>query len=839
MPVPQTRNEISGGIVVGPAILGRDITVMLPPQVSLATSGLPAGSPAFTGRQRDLDRLLDSLTPTASADQAGTERAQAVVVTAVGGLAGVGKTELAVQAARAALRRGWFPGGVLFADLFGYDDDRRRDPGQVLEGMLGALGVPGEHIPTHAQDRSRVFRSILAEFAARGRRVLVVADNVNTPHQAELLLPTDGRNAAIVTSRHTLAMLDARLLDLNVLDVDDAVAMLDETLRIAHPHDTRIPGDPVGAAALAEACGYLPLALRIAAALLAEDPGHTPIALTSELHQVQPIEGLAYGRDGVRRAFELSYRTLTPDQRHLFRLLTVNPGPDTSTTAAAVLTGQDEPTTRKRLKDLARAHLIERGTAPDRWRMHDLVRQYATTLGLQHADTDQRDQALHRLLDHYLAATRAADAHLDPTAADPAARGFATREQALAWLDTELPNLTAAARTAADTGHPKTTVTLALALARFLDWRRLFNDWITLSTLARDTAARTGDRHGEGGALSTLGLALVGVRRFEEAVTAHQDAAAIYRELGDRRSEGGALNNLGSALAQVRRFDEAITAHQQNLAIFRETGDRHGEGGGLNNLGSALVGVGRFEEAIIAHQDAADIFRDLGDRRSEGGALGNLGSALVEVGRFEEAVAAHQDAAGILRELGDRHGEGTALNSLGSALAGVGRFEEAISAHQDAADIFRDLGDRHGEGGALNDLGLALVEAGRFDEAVTAHQQAAAFYHETGDRQAEGTVLGNLGSALVEMGRFDEAIAAHQQDLAICRELGDRHGEGTALTNLGNALRQARRFEEAIAVGLAAVESFAEVGDEPGETIARRALEETRRAGISPDPDHS
>ncbi|WP_146058972.1 hypothetical protein [Actinomadura rubteroloni] len=141
-------------------------------------------------------------------------------MTAVGGLAGVGKTELAVQAARTALRRGWFSGGVLFADLFGYDNDRRRDPGQVLEGMLGALGVPGEHIPAHAQDRSRLFRSVLAEFAARGRRILVVADNANTVHQAELLLPTDGSNAAIITSRHTLAMLNARLLDLNVLDPD-------------------------------------------------------------------------------------------------------------------------------------------------------------------------------------------------------------------------------------------------------------------------------------------------------------------------------------------------------------------------------------------------------------------------------------------------------------------------------------------------------------------------------------------------------------------------------------------------------------------------------------------
>ncbi|MFC0037344.1 tetratricopeptide repeat protein [Actinomadura rayongensis] len=703
----RTHNEINDAIVIGPAILGRDITLRLPAQVPLATSGLPAGSPAFTGRQDDLDRLLACLNPPASDDGAADDdagAARAVVVTAVGGLAGVGKTELAVQAARTALRRGWFAGGVLFADLFGYDDDRRRDPGQVLEGMLGALGVPGEHIPAHTQDRSRLLRSVLAEFAARGRRILVVADNANTARQAELLLPTDGVNAAIVTSRHTLAMLNARLLDLNVLDPDGALAMLDETLRIADPDDTRIPTDPTGAAALADACGHLPLALRIAAALLAEDPDHTPAALARELGQVQPIEGLAYGRDGVRSAFELSYRTLTPHQQRLFRILTVNPGPNISTAAAAALTDHDEPTVRHQLKDLARAHLIERAAGPDRWRMHDLVRQYATTLGLQHADTDHRDQALHRLLNHYDATTWAANARLDPTATTPTAREFTAREQALVWLDTELPNLTAAARTAADTGHPDTTIALALNLARFLEWRRLFNDWITLSTLARDTAQHTGDRNGTSRAMNNLGLALQEVRRFEEAITALQQATDIFRETGDRHGEGMALNNLGLALRQVRRFDEAITAHHDDLTICRETGDRHGEGVALNSLGIALQEVRRFEEAITAQQEAAAIYRETGDRHGEGRASNSLGIALQEVRRFDEAITAHQQAAAIYRETGDRHGEGRASNNLGLALREVRRFDEALAAGQEAVRAFVEVGDEYSEAIARQSL---------------------------------------------------------------------------------------------------------------------------------------
>lgn len=413
-----THNEMTGGIVIGPAIMGRDITVTLPAQVPLALSGLPAASPAFTGRKEDLAKALEVLAPPEPGSGSGDTAA--VVVTAVGGMGGVGKTELAVQAAHIALSRSWFPGGVLFADLFGYDEDRRRDPSQVLEGMLRALGVPGEHVPPDRDGRVRMYGSILAEFAARGRRVLVVADNTNTGHQVSMLLPTDGVSAAIVTSRHTLGMLNARLLDLNVLPQDEAERMLGRVVEVARPGDTRVANHPGDVAALVGACGRLPLAVRIVGALLAEDPALQAAQLTYELGELPPLEGLRYGGDGVAKALALSYRALTNEQQRMFRMLTINPGPDTSTAAAAILAGLAEPAARQILKDLARAHLIERGEVYGRWRMHDLIRQYATSLQDQHADSDGRDEALTRLLEFYLATTRAAAAHLDPTIADPA-----------------------------------------------------------------------------------------------------------------------------------------------------------------------------------------------------------------------------------------------------------------------------------------------------------------------------------------------------------------------------------------------------------------------------------
>lgn len=393
-----TDNEISGGVVIGPVIMGRDVTVTLPPQVPLAMSGLPATSAAFTGRETDLAAVLEVLRP--QNGKAGRGRFDcAVVVTAVGGLGGIGKTELAVQAARIATGRGWFPGGVLFVDMLGYDE-RRRESTQALGGLLRALGVPDGLIPADRFERARMYRSILTEFARSGRRVLVVADNVNGEQQVELLLPGDGVTAAIVTSRHTLGLLNARLLDLNELAAQTSLTMLERALRAARPGDNRLAQHPADAAEVVRLCGGLPLALRIAAALLAENPAMPVAALAAELRADKPVVGLAYGTAGVRAAFELSYRNLSASQQRMFRLLTVNPGAETTTEVAAALADRPQQQTRDNLKALARAHLIEQGSEYGRWKMHDLVRQYADDLARRHGG-GQRSRAFDRLLRHY------------------------------------------------------------------------------------------------------------------------------------------------------------------------------------------------------------------------------------------------------------------------------------------------------------------------------------------------------------------------------------------------------------------------------------------------------
>jgi tetratricopeptide (TPR) repeat protein len=784
----ETRNIISGGIFYGPVLMGRDfrnisIVTVQAAAAPVALAQLPALVAGFTGREPELAQI------TALLDPAGD--ATVMVVSAMTGLAGVGKTALAVHACHTARQAGWFPGGVLFIDLHGYDD-APVEPGQALDALLRALGVAAEHIPPGTEERAGLYRSALAGISDP---VLIIADNASSEAQVRLLLPGPGPHRVVVTSRHILAGLGARLLDVAVLDDETGVALLDRALRVARPNDDRISADQPGAVQLAGICGGLPLALQIAAALLKADPSRTVSEMTDEFaDEMRRLKTLRYD-DGsgtsvpsVAAAFELSYRQLDEDAARVFRLLPVNPGPDVSTAAAAVLADQPTIDTRNVIGQLVRAHLVDAAAgATGRWRMHDLLRLYARQLSDAHAHDDGREQARDRLLRYYHDTARAAQAHMRALPGTPAPTAFTGRDDALAWLDAERPNLIAAVTMAASTDRDQIAMQLPLRMGDYLYWRRRFDDWLAILVISRDAARRLGDRSNEAQALNNLGIALKETRRHEEAITAHQDAAAIFRETGDRYREGTALNNLATALWEIRRFEEAITACQEAAAIFRETGDRNPEGAALANLGVALKEARRFEEAITAHQDAAAIYRETGDRHREGMTLNGLGITLREARRFEEAITSCQDAAAILRETGDRHVEGAALANLGLALTDVGGFEEAITACQGAAAIFRETGDRNAEGEALNGLGIALREARQLEEAITSCQDAAAIFRETGDRHAEGIALDNLGLALREARRFEEAITAHQDAVAIFQATSDRYREDMALSNLESA----------------------------------------------------
>ena len=781
---------------------GRASAVVVP----VAASDAAAGS-VFVGRDDAVTALLGFLDPAA-------EGSPAVVVSSVSGLAGVGKTALAGHVASLAVGRGWYPGGAVFTDLRGYDPANRVSPGQLYGPLLRALGVPADEVPPVPDEQAAAYHRHLASLSQRDRPVLLVLDNVSGPDQVADLLPRHRAHRALVTSRHTLGELDGvRILDLDVLTEADAGELLDQVLRSRDPADRRITEQPRQARELARLCGGLPLALRITAALLADDVEMPLADMVAELADTSTrLSGLSYGERAVASAFDLSFRHMGErDARaaRMFWLLSVNPGPEVATEAAAVLADEPVPRVRGHLRVLRQAHLVERGTTTGRWRMHDLVDLFAARLAEAEAELPA---ARDRLLHHYLTSADAADDHLGALAGEPAPDRFPGRESALAWLDTERPNLVAAVDLAADIGHEAVAVDLALAIARFLDRRRHLDDHLVTAATAVRAAGRMADPSRLGRALNAVGMALADLRRFDEAIAAYERAVAVHRDTGNRRSEARTLANLGFALTQVRRFDEATEVFERAAVVFAELGDRHGEALVLANSAGTLQQQRRFDDAVAAHRRAVQIFAEVGDRDHEGRTLSNLGGALVEAQRFAEAVGVAERAVAVTAEMGDRHAEASALSVLGLALAGTGRLDDTIAAYERNLAIHREMGDRYAEGQTLGNVGVALQQGGRFAEALPMHEQAADICRELADRHGEAKELGNLGSALRELGRFAESIAAHERAAATFEELGDGYRTGTELGNLGLVHQAAGRPAEARECWQRASELFTELG---------------------------
>jgi tetratricopeptide (TPR) repeat protein len=777
-------------------VAGRDPTVAIAaadPGEPVTPGLLPRDVPGFTGRAEELARLM--------ALAAGGR----VVVTVIGGIAGVGKTALALHAAHQLL--GEFPDGHLYADLHGCTEGQDpAQPGEVLEVFLRSLGVAAEDVPADAEERSGLLRQVLAS-----RRVLMVLDNARAETQVRPLLPGAGTSLVLVTSRSVLPGLEAdERIVLDVLIEDDAVAML------AGLGGHRAAADPTAVAQVSRLCGRLPLALRIAGQLLATHPTWPVVRLVQLLaSERERLTRLGSGDPQVRAAFEVSYRQLAEADARLFRLLGLHPGPDFTTTAAAALAGTDDDAAEPALRRLAAAHLIAEDTV-GRFALHDLLRRFARDT-CQQADTlEDRNAAETRLVRHYENLAAFLDSCVDPklrSAAEQDGKPLSSMRQALAVFQAERPSLLAALCLATQRGWDEEIRRLSASMAGPLTLLRYLDDLLTVRESALAAARHAGETRAEGRALSNLGETCRRQRRFEEAITSYQQALVIFRKFDDRRAEGLALNDLGIVYQELRGFDEAIISYQQALVIFREVGDRHGEGLALDNLGIAHRELGRFDEAIISYQQALVIFRDAGDRRGQGQTLSDLGSAYRELRRFDEAITSYQQALAIRREVSDWYGEGQTLNHLGSAYGELQRSQEAIISFQQALVIFRKVGDRHEEGETLNNLGVAYEQVRRFDEAIASYQQTLAIKREARDRHGEGQTLNNLGNAYGELRRFEEASISYQQALAIFREVGDRHGEGGILTNLGTAYQEKRQPDRAAGCWREAASALRAAGD--------------------------
>ncbi|WP_369035648.1 ATP-binding protein [Streptomyces adonidis] len=658
-----------------------------------ALDALPARAVGFTGREAELRELLDAFDPAASGGGA-----EAVVVAAVSGLGGIGKTALAVQAGYEACGRGWFPGGVLFVDLHGYDEEPVTGD-QALEALLRALGMEPEHIPVGVDARAALYRSVLIDRAREKGPVLVLADNASLPTQVRPLLPGGAGHRLLVTSRDRLPQLGARLLSLDELTPDEAYDLLDRALRMAHPADNRVADDSDEVARLADLCGGLPLALQIAAARLVVDRDKPVGELAAELAESRDLlSHLNDGERNVRAAFDLSYKRLPLEQARVLRLLALAPGPDAGNEVVAALVGTDVPPVHA-LEALVRAHLVERGRGSERhrWRLHDLVRAFGVGVVAGNAGlVEEGEAARGRVLDSYYGWAREADAWLRWFSGLPVPERFGGRGEALGWLDGERAGLVAAVGWAQWERFAGKAVWLAQCLAKYLEWRRYFDDWVTVGRAAQEAARRSGDRQAEAIASDHLGFALREAGRVAEAIEAHTRARDLFQAVGYRRGEAVAWNHLGVALLELGRVVEAIEAHSLARDLFRAAGNLHSEASAWDNLGVALGKAGRVAEAVEAHTLAHDLYQAVGDRHREAFAWNNLGVALEDAGRVAEAVEGYSRALEVYREFEDWYWMGQVLHSLARVHASSDRPAEARAYLRQAADAYTRA-DAHAE----------------------------------------------------------------------------------------------------------------------------------------------
>jgi tetratricopeptide (TPR) repeat protein len=814
--IPPVRNTLTGN-PSGPTALahtvqggvGNTTHIHQSPATPMALDAVPGPPDGFTGRGDALREVTDRLNPEAA------QGPGAVVVSALSGMGGVGKTALALKAAQTTWEKGWFC-AHLFVDLHGYTPHTPPVTGPAaLDVLLRQVGVDPKGIPVEVGERAGFYRAALQALSRadeRGRPVLVVADNAHHLEQVEPLLPGPGGHQLLVTSRARLAVGGHQPLSLDTPPADEAVELITARLGTGDPRT----GDTEGLAALARRCGHLPLALKIAAALLARTPHLQPGELAQRLDKTAQFTD---GRDDLTAVFTSSLDHLPAEWVRVFALLGSNPGPDISTAAVAALTGLESERVEEVLEELAAAHLLTAHPG-GRWSMHDLLADHARHHPMedvgaeQNGQDDPREQALVRLLNFYTAVADAADDHLRALNGDTPPAVFTGRAQTLAWLEAEHDNLIAAVHTAHRIGHTHTAIALPGVLAEYLQLGRRFEDAIAVHTLARDTAHQHDDAHNEAVAWTNLGNALRQVRRFEGAIDAHTRAREAFQQVGDACGEATGWTNLGNALHQVRRFEEAIDAHTRAREAFQQVGDARGEATAWNNLGNALQEVHRFEESIDAHHHDLTYCQRVGDTRGEATAWNNLGNALRQVRRFEEAIDAHTRARDLHQQAGDTHAEATAWNNLGNALHQVRRFEEAIDAHTRAREAFQQVGDAHGEATAWNNLGLAFRQVRRFEESIDAHHHDLTYCQRVGDTRGEATAWNNLGNALRQVRRFEEAIDAHTRARDLHQQAGDTHAEATAWNNLGLAFRQLRRGQEAREAFERAVQGFRATGDE-------------------------
>jgi DNA-binding SARP family transcriptional activator/Tfp pilus assembly protein PilF len=756
---PDPSRPPAVGIVAPAPALPAELPATVPQQ-------LPAVVGCFTGRVAELAALTGLL------DQTPDVLASAVVISAIGGTAGVGKTALAVQWAHRMAGR--FPDGQLYVNLRGYDPEQPVLATDALAGFLRSLGVPGQEIPDEIGERARLYRSRLA-----GRRVLVLLDNARDGEQVRPLLPGDPGCVAVVTSRDALAGLvaadGARRLDLDVLPLADAARLLRSLIGPRADDDLR------AAAELAELCARLPLALRIAAELAAARPKAPLAELVAELAAAR-LDGLDAGdeRADLRAVFSWSLRQLPDDVARVFALIGLHPGNDLDADACAALTGTTAASARRVLGRLHRASLLQ-GSGPGRYGLHDLLRAYAREQAAARDSGGQCEQALTRLFDYYLATAATAmdilhpaEAHQRPliSPAVAVARPMPGQAGARAWLDTERANLVAVVMHCACHDWPGHATGLAATLFRYLISGSHLPEALTIFDHALRAARGSGDVVAEGRARNGLGSIGVMKGHYRDAAGHYQAALECYRRCNYRPGQGRVLHNLGNTEYQLHSFQAAADYYRQASTLYEATADSLGTARALAARAAAETELGSYDQAAEQLRRALRVFRAENDQFSEAEAVSRMGDLSLRRGQFTEAAALYEQALAISRSIDHPAGVADGLHSLGEVSLRQGDYQQAVGHLSQALAAYRRNGNQHGEIIALLSRaeglhGVGQADAGRA-ELATALRLAA----DTGNTYHLATAHRDLADSYHCAGQDEQARHHWQQALTLYTQLG-------------------------------------------------------------------
>ena len=655
---------------------------------------LPPAVRGFTGRDAELETLTRILAD-ADLGAAGT-----VVISAIGGAGGVGKTALALHWAHQVAGR--FGDGQLYVNLRGFASDGVPvTPAEAIRTFLDALGVPAERIPPAPDAQAALYRSLLAE-----RKLLIVLDNARDEQQVRPLLPASPGSLVLVTSRNQLAGLAAadaaRLVSLDVLPHPEAVQLLATRLG-----PDRAAAEPAALNEIASLCGHLPLALTVVAARAASRPSFALSALAAELRDsAGRLDVLDTGDPSasVREVFSWSYQQLSPEAARMFRLLGLHPGPDWTDLAAASLAARPATETRRLLRGLTRAHLISEHV-PGRYAFHDLLRAYASDQARDTDDEEERDAATERILDYYLHSGAAAalvlsSSHEPVVLARPSPGTVPAHpgsyRTALAWFKAENQVLLAAVALAAESGRDTHAWQLPWAMTPFLLTRGHYQERAAILRTALDSGIRLGDLAAQAVSGRLLACARADLGDHDQAFLSFSDSLELYRRLGNRHGEARVFQNLTALHERIGRASgdragsgaAALRTGGQALKLFQSIGDKAMEAVALCDLGSSYALAGDYQRARACCLEALDLAQNPVD---EALIWNNLSEAEYQLGDFSEAADCAQRALNIYRETDKPLLVAQALATLGDARLALGELALAREAWRETVAVLEDF----------------------------------------------------------------------------------------------------------------------------------------------------